>query len=77
MNGGAAHDTIWQVFAHRGMGYFAAAIDGNDTHPIADTHLPPGPGTPKGTFRGKVVDIQTGDPIAGAAVFFRMRSASR
>jgi extracellular elastinolytic metalloproteinase len=70
VNGGNAHDTIWQVFAHRGMGYFAASIDGNDTHPIADTHLPPGPGTPKGSFRGKVVDIQTGDPIAGAAVFF-------
>jgi extracellular elastinolytic metalloproteinase len=70
VNGGNAHDTIWKVFAHRGMGYFAASIDGNDLHPIADTHLPPGPGTPKGSFRGKVVDIQTGDPIAGAAVFF-------
>ena len=70
VNGGDAHDTIWTVFAHRGMGYFAASIDGNDTHPIADTHLPPGPGTPQGSFSGKVVDIQTGDPIAGAAVFF-------
>ena len=70
VNGGDANDTIWQVFAHRGMGYFAASIDGNDAHPIADTHLPPGPGTPKGTFRGKVTDIQTGDPIAGTSVFF-------
>ena len=52
VNGGHAHDTIWKVFAHRGMGYFAATIDGDDTHPIADTHLPPGPGTAKGSFRG-------------------------
>ena len=33
VNGGKAHDTIWTVFAHRGMGYFAAAIDGDDTAP--------------------------------------------
>lgn len=26
MGGGRAHKTIWKVFAHRGMGYFAAAL---------------------------------------------------
>ena len=30
-NGGAASNKIWQVFANRGMGYFAGAIDGDDT----------------------------------------------
>ena len=70
VNGGDAQDTIWKVFAHRGMGYFAAALDGNDTHPIADTHLPPAPGTPTGSFAGRVLDDRNGGPIAGATVFF-------
>ena len=33
-NGGANHDTIWSVFAHRGMGYFAGAINGDDSKPV-------------------------------------------
>ena len=32
VNGGNAHDTIWKVFAHRGMGYFAAS-DRRQRHP--------------------------------------------
>ena len=40
----AAHDaTIWQVFAHRGMGYFAGTLDGSDTGPVANFALPPAP----------------------------------
>jgi hypothetical protein len=34
---GRAHDRIWQVFAHRGMGYFAAALSGDDTRPDEDS----------------------------------------
>jgi extracellular elastinolytic metalloproteinase len=69
VNGGKAHDTIWKVFAHRGMGYFAASVDGQDTSPVEDTSLPPAPSSPKGTFRGRVTDVQTGDPIAGTQVY--------
>src|SRR5207249_1714557 len=28
--GGANHNAIWSVFAHRGMGYFAGSVDGDD-----------------------------------------------
>ncbi|CAN5724903.1 hypothetical protein BH18ACT15_BH18ACT15_12060 [soil metagenome] len=69
-NGGRAHNRLWRLFAHRGMGYFAATIDGGDTHPFADFRLPPRPGTPKGSFSGRVVDKNNGNPIAGAQVFF-------
>jgi extracellular elastinolytic metalloproteinase len=70
VNGGRAHDTIWKVFAHRGMGYFAASVDGQDTHPVEDFSLPPGPGTPTGSFRGRVTDVQTGAVLPGTRVFF-------
>ncbi len=40
-NGGANHDTIWSTFAHRGMGYFAGAVDGDDAFPVESFALPP------------------------------------
>jgi extracellular elastinolytic metalloproteinase len=61
-------DTIWRVFAHRGMGFFAGAVDGNDAAPGEDFSLPPRPGSPTGTLRGTVTDSATGAPIAGATV---------
>ena len=32
---------IWSVFAHRGMGYYAGALSGDDSSPGADFHRPP------------------------------------
>ncbi len=58
---------IWQVFARRGMGYFASTTSADDLHPIADTHLPPAPGDPSGTVSGTVTDTLTAGP-AGAGV---------
>ena len=40
-NGGANGDTIWQVFAHRGMGYFASSVGGDDPQPVEDFSVPP------------------------------------
>ena len=34
------------------------------------SHLPPAPGTPTGSFAGRVLDDRNGGPIAGATVFF-------
>jgi extracellular elastinolytic metalloproteinase len=68
VNGGRAHDTIWKVFAHRGMGYFAAAFSADDTKPDEDFSLPPGPGTPRFTLTGKVTDNESGAPVAGVTV---------
>ena len=67
-NGGDLHDIIWAAFAHRGMGYYASAFDGSDTHPAEDFSTPPPDGAPQGTVAGRVFDSQTGLPLAGARV---------
>jgi hypothetical protein len=67
--GGRFADTIWQVFAHRGMGFFAGSIDAADGNPASDFHVPPPAGTPhNGVVSGTVTDSVTGDPVAGAVV---------
>jgi extracellular elastinolytic metalloproteinase len=50
------------------MGFFAAALNGNDASPAEDFSLPPAPGSATGTLTGIVRAIDTGQPIAGATV---------
>ena len=68
--GSAHHGAIWQVFASRGMGFFASATDTFDTDPVADFSTPvdcPGPGC--GSLSGRVTDPSGGGaPVAGALV---------
>jgi extracellular elastinolytic metalloproteinase len=67
--GGKHEKTIWKVFAHRGMGYFAGSIDSDDTTPASDFHTPPPASRPHdGVVAGTVTDATTGDPVAGALV---------
>jgi hypothetical protein len=66
--GNAHNKTIWQVFAKRGMGFFAGAIDGNDTTPGEDFHTPPSTSAHDGIVAGTVTDPTTGDPVQGAVV---------
>ena len=61
---------IWRVFAHRGMGFFAGSLNGDDSHPVEDFSVPPPAGSPRGTLTGEVTDDQTGAPVAGATVAF-------
>jgi len=68
--GGGNRARIWSVFARRGMGFFAAAINGDDTTPVESFAMPPAPGSPKGTITGTVTDRQGGHPLAGARVAF-------
>jgi hypothetical protein len=68
--GGANRDKIWSVFAKRGMGYFAAATDGDDAQPVEDFTLPPGPKAKTAKLKGTVVDSATKKPIDGAVVAF-------
>jgi extracellular elastinolytic metalloproteinase len=68
--GGRHQRGIWNVFANRGMGFFAAAVDGSDTAPVEDFSMPPGPGSAKGSISGTVTDQDTGRPAAGVAVTF-------
>jgi len=65
---GSHLDTIWQVFAARGMGWFAGSFGGSDNHPAEDFNLPPPPGTPTATLTGTVTDFDTGLPLEGAVV---------
>jgi hypothetical protein len=65
--GGADADLIWSVFARRGMGYFASALDASDVAPIADDSPPPA-GAPDARLEGTVTDAQTGAPLPGAVV---------
>jgi hypothetical protein len=60
-------NTIWRVFAHRGMGYFAGALSGDDSTPGADFHLPPATSA-TGVITGKITDTATGAPVSGATV---------
>jgi extracellular elastinolytic metalloproteinase len=70
VNGGKLQATIWKVFAHRGMGFFAGATGGDDLQPVEDFSLPPAPGTPRGTLTGTVTDQDTHAPVANATVGF-------
>jgi extracellular elastinolytic metalloproteinase len=61
---------IWQVFANRGMGFFASTLDSGDSHPIQNFSMPPAPGGPTGAVAGTVTDVTTGKPIPEASVQF-------
>lgn len=65
--GGRHHKAIWQVFANRGMGYYAGALGGDDARPAADFHVPPATKT-TGTISGTVTQAGSGDPAAGVPV---------
>ncbi|MFC4784890.1 M36 family metallopeptidase [Nocardioides sp. MAHUQ-72] len=65
--GGDHHRGIWSVFAHRGMGFYAGSLGGDDSAPAASTDLPPtSPAT--GTISGVVRDQDSGQPVAGVPV---------
>ena len=64
--GGADTSLIWEVFASRGMGYFASTKGDFDYEPDADFSVPP-TGSPTGIVRG-VVRGDNGQPIPGALV---------
>jgi extracellular elastinolytic metalloproteinase len=67
---GADANALWAIFARRGMGYFASAIDGNDVHPVEDFTMPPTCTTDCATVEGTVTDSLVGSPVQGALVGF-------
>jgi extracellular elastinolytic metalloproteinase len=70
ISGGAKLGKIWAVFARRGMGFFAGAVDGDDTSPVENFSLPPTPGAPRGKLTGSVTDQDTGLPLGGVVIGF-------
>jgi len=67
--GGADRARIWEVFAARGMGFFASTVDAADREPVEDFSLPPSPAA-MGTVAGQITDADTDAPLAGARVSF-------
>ena len=61
-------DGLWRLFADRGMGWFAGAIDSSDVLPAEDFHVRPPAEAQRGNLTGVVTDPMTGDPIEGAIV---------
>jgi len=68
VNKGKNAAKLWQVFANRGMGWFAAAIDGSDTSPVESFAVPPKAGTPTVDVTGNVIDADTLMPAVGVTV---------
>ncbi|MGH3502589.1 MAG: M36 family metallopeptidase, partial [Nocardioidaceae bacterium] len=66
--GGAKSKRIWHVFANRGMGWYAGALNAGDAYPVEDFHMPPSPETPRATVSGQVVNPITDKPVANALV---------
>ena len=65
--GGADADLIWQVFAARGMGYFASTRGDFDRTRTRTSRCRRPPASPTGTIRGVVRD-DADKPVAGALV---------
>ncbi|MEP9384017.1 M36 family metallopeptidase [Nocardioides cheoyonin] len=73
--GGRDQHTIWSVFAHRGMGFYAGSLGADDAAPGADFHTPPHhPAT--ATITGAVTDPDTGAPVSGATVTLAFQGGS-
>ena len=68
VQGGDRQRAIWRVFAARGMGYFASALNGDDSTPVEDFSMPPNRNTPKGSITGTVTDDATDAAIEDAVV---------
>lgn len=70
VNGGKQQKALWQLFARRGMGYFAGALNGADVAPAEDFSVPPPADSPRGTLTGAVTDQDANTPVAGMVVGF-------
>jgi extracellular elastinolytic metalloproteinase len=69
-NGGANADALWELFAARGMGFFASSPDGADTTPIENFSLPVDCSVdPCGTITGTVTDKASGENLDNVRVF--------
>jgi len=66
--GGANQAAIWDVFAQRGMGFFAGVLDSSDVAPVEDFATPPPAGAPKGSITGTITDQDTHAPIKDVKV---------
>jgi hypothetical protein len=64
-SGGANQSLLWDVFARRGIGFYAGVLDGSDIAPAEDFAAPPPADAPQGTIAGEVLDARTKAPLTG------------
>jgi hypothetical protein len=74
--GGDNHAALWQVFAHRGMGFYAGALGGEDAAPGASFDTPPTDHS-TATITGTVTDSATHAPVAGVPVTLAFQGADQ
>jgi extracellular elastinolytic metalloproteinase len=68
LHGDEDWDTIWSVFAARGMGWSAATDGPNDLDPLVAGDVPPPPGSgARGAISGTIED-ELGAPVPGVSV---------
>jgi hypothetical protein len=68
INGGDNLRRLWRIFASRGMGWFAGAIDAGDAFPTESFRVPPRAELALGAIAGTLTDDETGEPISGIRV---------
>jgi extracellular elastinolytic metalloproteinase len=68
LHDGADDRRLWRVFADRGMGWYAGAVDGADAFPAESFKLRPAAEKRPGSIEGTLTDDQTGEPLAGIRV---------
>ena len=59
------------------MGFFAGAVNGNDSTPGEDFSTPPPDNAPTGTLTGTVTDSGTGQPLAGVTITVARQGGGR
>jgi extracellular elastinolytic metalloproteinase len=64
---GADEDALWQIFAKRGMGFFATTKGPNDFAPVEDFHAPQPNGAGRYDLTGTITNF-SGTPLAGVPV---------
>jgi hypothetical protein len=68
INGGDNNRRLWRIFAARGMGWFAGAVDAGDAFPAESFRIPPRAELALGAIAGTLTDDETGKPISGVRV---------
>jgi hypothetical protein len=66
--GGAFRALLWEVFAARGLGFFASTRDAGDVRPTESFARPPAEGAPSGTVAGRITDAAGQLGLAGATI---------
>jgi extracellular elastinolytic metalloproteinase len=69
-------DALWEIFATRGMGFYAGSLDGDDVEPAASLADAPAI-IQTGSISGTVTDSETGELVPGTSVTLAFQGGGR